>query len=304
MLNCVSKVCDRSKYVSRASTHLQCTTWGPSRWSSRALIFRRKSNRLVAISGTPMLGHMVNWKWHTVRVSCKNKYQGLFQCKDSLSRDNDSHYKDKTVVRLYGETLCWQEGVFILRRPPELLLWNPWVVMVPTLSSVVSHMQAHILKPEQNSRHFVDAMGLLPDTQNCGLCMRWECRERFPRQRLQRKSLVSDPGMHHGTCVTHLPWCMSGSLTRGDGENVPGSPGACATRKFTYLARGPCSDAFSCDQNFYSKFAEVFPMRIIVFWVLIDSGYGLAPNSDRPLPKPVLIWYIDKYNHTSHLTSN
>ena len=22
-----------------------------------------------------------------------------------------------------------------------------------------------------------------------------------------------DPGMHHGTCVTHVPWCMPGSLT-------------------------------------------------------------------------------------------
>ena len=34
--------------------------------------------------------------------------------------------------------------------------------------------------------------------------------------------------MHHGTCVTHVPWCMSGSLTCGDRENVPGIPGACA----------------------------------------------------------------------------
>ena len=25
---------------------------------------------------------------------------------------------------------------------------------------------------------------------------------------------VSDPDMHHGTCVTHVPWCMPGSLTR------------------------------------------------------------------------------------------
>ena len=25
----------------------------------------------------------------------------------------------------------------------------------------------------------------------------------------------SDPDMHPGTCVTHVPWCMSGSLTRG-----------------------------------------------------------------------------------------
>ena len=26
---------------------------------------------------------------------------------------------------------------------------------------------------------------------------------------------VSDPNIHHGTCVTHVPWCMPGSLTSG-----------------------------------------------------------------------------------------
>ena len=26
---------------------------------------------------------------------------------------------------------------------------------------------------------------------------------------------VSDPSMHHGTCVTHVPWCMPGSLANG-----------------------------------------------------------------------------------------
>ena len=50
----------------------------------------------------------------------------------------------------------------------------------------------------------------------------------FPTRRLQRKPLVSDPGMHHGTCVTHVPWCISGSLTCGGRENVPSIPGACA----------------------------------------------------------------------------
>ena len=45
--------------------------------------------------------------------------------------------------------------------------------------------------------------------------------------------------MHHGTCVTHVPWCMLGSITRSDGEIVPGIPGACATPNFTYLLRGP-----------------------------------------------------------------
>ena len=71
------------------------------------------------------------------------------------------------------------------------------------------------------------------------LRMRRECRERFPRHWFQRKTLSSDPVMHHGTCVTHVPWCMSGLLTSGSGENVPGIPGASATRNFTYLVRGP-----------------------------------------------------------------
>ena len=84
-----------------------------------------------------------------------------------------------------------------------------------------------------------NTMDLLPDTWNCGLCMRRECREHFTRHRLQRKPLVIDPGMHHGTCYTHVPWHMSGSPTRGGGENVPGIPVPCTTRNFKYLARGP-----------------------------------------------------------------
>ena len=40
---------------------------------------------------------------------------------------------------------------------------------------------------------------------------------------------------------------MSGSPTRGGGENVPGIPGACATRNFTYLVRGPLERCnYSC----------------------------------------------------------
>ena len=62
--------------------------------------------------------------------------------------------------------------------------------------------------------------------------MRRKCRERFPDHRLQRKPLVSDPGINHG--------CMSGSLTRSGEENVPGIPGTCAARNFTYVVRGPC----------------------------------------------------------------
>ena len=53
------------------------------------------------------------------------------------------------------------------------------------------------------------------------------------------ETLVNDPGMHRGTCVTHVPGCMSGSINHGYGENVPGIPGACTTRNFTDLVKAP-----------------------------------------------------------------
>ena len=56
---------------------------------------------------------------------------------------------------------------------------------------------------------------------------------------LSQPPLVSDPGMQQDTCVTHVPWCMSGSLSRGGGENVFGIIGACATPNYTYLTGGP-----------------------------------------------------------------
>ena len=106
--------------------------------------------------------------------------------------------------------------------------------------NIYSTKKLHTIHREHSWQYL--AIGLLPDTQNCGLRMRRECRKRFLRHWLQMKPLVSDPGMHHGTCVTHVPWCMSGSLTPGGAENVPGIPGACATRYFTYLVRGACLD--------------------------------------------------------------
>ena len=87
-------------------------------------------------------------------------------------------------------------------------------------------------------------MGFLPDTLNCRLRMRRECRERFPYHHFQMKPLASDPGMHHGACVTHVPWCMSVPLMRSAGENVPRIPGAYATRNFPYLTRGPLPETF------------------------------------------------------------
>ena len=130
-------------------------------------------------------------------------------------------------------------------------------------------------------------MGLLPDTQNCRLRMRRECRERFPRRRFKRKPLVSDPGMHHGTCVTHVPWYMPGSLTCGDGENVPGIPGACApailriwqeahawrvgVMVMAQRSTFNCYDAY-CSRSFLNH-------SNIVFYICRCPGTGLAMTS-------------------------
>ena len=48
--------------------------------------------------------------------------------------------------------------------------------------------------------------------------------ETFPRH-----LWLSDPGIHHGTCVTHVPWCMPRSLTssvlwRRRGKMFPAFP--------------------------------------------------------------------------------
>ena len=88
-------------------------------------------------------------------------------------------------------------------------------------------------------------MGLLPDMQNCGLRMPQECWERFPHHRLQMKPQVSDPSMHHGTCVKHVPWCMSGSLTTPvTGENIPCIPSACATQQFYVSGKRPMGQSY------------------------------------------------------------
>ena len=84
---------------------------------------------------------------------------------------------------------------------------------------------------------FNTSHGLIPDTWHYGLCMRRECRERIPRH----------SGLAIPTCITASAWRICRDVCRdrylavsfdvGGGENVPGIPGACATRNFTYLAR-------------------------------------------------------------------
>ena len=88
-------------------------------------------------------------------------------------------------------------------------------------------------------------MGLLPDTQKLRVMQVPGMSETFSPPPTSKKPLVIDPGMNHDKGVTHVPWCMSGSLPRGGGENVPGIPVACTTRSLAHLVRGPCEPEFA-----------------------------------------------------------
>ena len=111
------------------------------------------------------------------------------------------------------------------------------LLILKSFQAFIVNKSHRLIAPEWLTELFAKASYLIRKTE--GLRMHQECRERLPCHRHQRKPLVNYPGMHHGTCVTHVPWCMSGSLTRGGGENVPGIPGACATRNFTQEAHVP-----------------------------------------------------------------
>ena len=126
---------------------------------------------------------------------------------------------------------------------------------------------------------------------------------------------VSGPDMHHGTCVTHVPWCMLGSLTSGFlwsrwRGNVTGIPGGCASHNFTYLVRGPYQS--KCP----SRSREVSRVNI-----RISKEYSFCRSACEPpvmsptqpgcpaigrfIPgKPMLSWQVRSLDNTAAITSH
>ena len=65
--------------------------------------------------------------------------------------------------------------------------------------------------------------------------MRQACQERFP-------ATAGEQSRHARRCRDACRDRLQAvSFEVSGGENVPGIPGACATRNFTYLVRGPWS---------------------------------------------------------------
>ena len=125
-----------------------------------------------------------------------------------------------------------------------------------------------------NACHYIECMSLLPDTYNCGLRMRRECRQ--PQ--------VSDLDMHHARASrTCRDACWDGwlavSFEVGGEENVPGIPGACATRNCTYLVRGPWQALVQYDVRVCFDLNNTILSRLV--WIdIIGNANSLSANVD------------------------
>ena len=121
--------------------------------------------------------------------------------------------------------------------------------------------------------------------------MRREWRECFPRHRLQMKPLVSDTGLHHDTCVTHVPWCMSGLLTRGGRRKRSRHSRRMRNPQFYVSVKRPIEDRAWITNHIPYVYAAVvthpYPNCI---W----SG-----NECGPLPMPSLIAWSSQAKHES-----
>ena len=95
--------------------------------------------------------------------------------------------------------------------------------------------------------------------------------------------------MHHGTCVTQVPWCMSGSLTCADGENVPDIPGACAPAILRIWQEAHWGEYFNVSHVFNSTF-------IYTVYLNIYGGNVCFRLQEILTTKGQWVWYAGFYH--------
>ena len=95
--------------------------------------------------------------------------------------------------------------------------------------------------------------------------------------------------MHHGTCVTHVPWCMSGSLTRAGGETVTRIPGACTPTIWRIWQNTHCNDI-------WWRVPLCFPRQFVyAAWLVTQPIYSAIYQTNLPR-----IWVQQNCQDTSH----
>ena len=159
--------------------------------------------------------------WNGFMIYLMKYVVGLIctECKPLCPNKLSKLWTKFSMAVAFNLCLCWTTLIVILFEKTQ----KTYLHLISFLDSI----NAKVIQIRHHGGHghvYLDslyhgcflpaAISLLPKTQNCGWRMRRVYREHFPRHRLHGKLLVSDPGMHHGACVTHVSWCMSGKCSR------------------------------------------------------------------------------------------
>ena len=163
-----------------------------------------------------------------------------------------------------------------------LLNWTFWnsVLLHNTLEwpdtwcqDICSHVHIFPVKAAWGSYHLhkIARCACAGNTRNVSL-----------RGRCHRKPLVKDSDMHHGTCVTHVPWCMSGSLTCGGGKTFPAFS---AHAHPQFYASGPWQNTI------YPVLRLVDTMHCLI----VNSIYRYKTWHCTFTDYPLLMWWLWRY---------
>ena len=113
------------------------------------------------------------------------------------------------------------------------------------------------------------------------LCTVSICLHRRPHGPLTscvKLGVAHAPGMHHCTCVTRVPWCMSGSLMPG--ETFPAFP-AHAQRAIYVSGKRPMECWYNLPDHATLLHTHVGPLALTN-----DKIYGLS-NVNGPASRPL-----------------
>ena len=137
--------------------------------------------------------------------------------------------RDECQMNAFTGPLCGEfsghRWIPLIKASDVELLYSLW--SVPCINGWVNNREAGDLR--RHRAHY----GVIVMLRNGPLARYGKLRTRMRRGMpgtFSPPPATSDPDMHHGMCVTHVPWCMPGSLTsvfhwsRWRGKTFPAFP--------------------------------------------------------------------------------
>ena len=114
---------------------------------------------------------------------------------------------------------------------------------------------------------------------------------------------VSNSNVHHGTCVTHVPWCMPGSLTSGFFWSWWRGKHSRQTRRMRSLqfyvsGKRPiqslvyCRQQLACENEHHLISLKAVINEVVVSARLVIPYIGLVIKKRSRLPHTTMIWIV------------